>query len=154
MVGVPGDGDTATVSPAGVEGATRVGAYPSTTVGSVPVVGAVGATVSSPGADSDSSLHMYGTVDGVEGGGSWTRGAAGSPARPGATAVRVWAISDAAGRVSGCLASIRSIIIHKESGTPWGRPGARRACWPRTWEGAPTKGGTPHAASYRTIPSE
>lgn len=96
MVGVPGDGDTATVSPAGVEGATRVGAYPSTTVGTVPVVGAVGATVSSPGADSDSSLHMYGTVDGVEGGGSWTRGAAGSPARPGATAVRVWAISDAA----------------------------------------------------------
>jgi len=73
MVGAPGDGDTATVSPAGVEGATRVGAYPSTTVGTVPVVGAVGATVSSPGADSDSSFHVYGTADGVEGGGEEPR---------------------------------------------------------------------------------
>ena len=147
-------GEATAVAPFEEEGATMVGAYQSATVGAVCPLGSTGLAASGAAGAAGSSFHTYGTAEGADGGGSWTRGAAGSPARAGARAARARAVSDAPGRASGCLASILSIIAHRGSGTPCGRPGARRACWPRTWEGAPTKGGTPHAVSYRTMPRE
>ena len=152
VVGADADIEEACIgAPEEADGATMVGVCQSATVGTV----STAESAESARSDSeDSSCHMYGTAEGVEAGGACIRGAAGSPTSPGTIVVRHCAISRAPGRVVGCLASIRSIMAHRSSGTPRGRPGARRACCPRIWVGAPTNGGTPQSASYRTIPRE